>query len=677
MTARLARLIPSIPGIGRPGVPSARYAAAFNTVSAQQKAGIFMDPSRLAGARSLNDVMIVHQGAKFLIGEAPDIEMVVHRIAKARFGEGPSFQNQLAVMKQVVGGVEEGRRALVEESANYHQHDKRTPPPEMWALLNRTEQAAVRLFKSKVAPIIARIEARQQNHNARALEAAMAKDDVGEPSRRIFSRIRNDLLVGAQYQGKPLGSLHPAFPDRVGMNGMIGPGWSAKRFAEKAATLDPHHEMLRPTTVVEDDGTVIPISQHEDFKDDYQALAEALDVIATLKIGTDRLNPKVVKQLKLWRNFYRSGTAIDEALAVQATIDAGEEDAGLLRIHIGPSESYWADAKKFPELLMVGIRDPKLARKMKERQQAFLALEASLTGIANYTPRTLSLRGGYADPMWTMVTAGFIYTFQYGEPMALNFPNYPYPGVEGTNNLIMTDVALSAIKRAQFALANVLKVNRQPTREELYVALINFVVAHETGHSSGPQRQHKVPDGRNMADAFNGEKPSGWGDSDELKADMTAAAQTALLSRADIPELRAVWELLGDTSISREVVENDVIALLGSSLSKKYKGKELFMDGTLVNHAFGTMVQVSYLWKSGALTREGDRLRLDFDKALAAMHELRREIIKFQAVGDAKGYYAFAHAAVEALPDEIDELLLRLTQGEKDYFVDRELPAVA
>lgn len=646
-----ASLFPTIAAIGP--VPTAAYCEAFNAGAQALRIPLVLNP---AGARSADDV------AELV--DVPDENSWRRYGIRGRF-PGRFTEGMIRDARRVVGQVEEERRRLVLASSLHHEWHARKPSSELWDKLNPAERRAVEIFAEQVLPAIDTIEARQQDHHALAVAAAMR--DADDRSRKIFARVHRDTLVGAPFQGNPYGSLHPAFPGLPNINGMITPTLSLEEFAEITKGMPADDEFLRPTTVVTEDGGTIPLPLHPDFRVAHEKLAKTLTEITALNVQGSELHPKLILQLKAWAQFFTTGTAPDEAAAVQATIDAGE-DAGLLRVHLGPSESYWADNIKFPYVLMVGIRDPQLAAILAEKQRAFFALEDSLRGIAHYAPRTLSPRGGFADPVWFILTGGFVSTYQYGEPAALNFPNHDYPGVEGSNRIIMLEVAPSYAPQAETVLARLLA--RDTSSWNSIHPLMHFVTAHESGHMIGPPRSHVVPAGGTMGMAFGNH----WGDADEPKADLTAVAQVSLLVRQQIAELQAVWNQVEGLTVTREEAEDILFAALGMNLSKRYRGKDMFNDGKLHYHSYGHMIQVGMLFKSGALRLEDDKFEVDFDRMMSAYHELWRNIIGYQASGNVAGFLAYSSGLVAEIPDEADALILAANKDMRDYFVVRTLP---
>ena len=560
-------------------------------------------------------------------------------------------------VRRVLAAVEERRLAAVAESAHYH---RRIPYRAPLDILSPAEQGAVALFAETVVPPLNRIEARQQDPNA-----PMLADWMGGHgdyySIILFNRFRRDALAGAQFEG-PEFSLFPFFPDLPPINGMMSGFESVDEFQKFAATLPPEAEELRPTTFlsrnVMGSVTSTPLPLHPDFRSDHMEMADALDRIAALEVRKTRLDPRLEAQLKVWARFFRTGTAEDEAVAMQATIDAGE-GGGNLRVNIGPSESYWDDNTKFPYLLQVGVRDRGMAARLAAGAATFLDLEASLTGIPHYQPRQLSARGGFADPMYQAITAGFLQTFARREPLGNNIPNYdPYAsryGVEGGNRFIALEALAAMAPPAKVALNRLL--DEDLSGWDASAAIAAGTIDHESGHLIGPPRGHVTPDGQRMGPVFGRH----WGSADEAKADLTGAQRVRLM--------RAAGKM--DAGPARDLMR----AALGLDLSNRYRGKRAFAAG-LTDHFYGHMIQVGEYFSTGALKLTGGTagrgpIAVDYDTMEAAAHGLWRTIIAFQAAGDLRGFLAHGERLVQGVPDAADRMILDANKDQPMIFVER------
>lgn len=570
------------------------------------------------------------------------------------------IKDTLAVLNE----MERIRLSAVEKSALLHN---RIPFRGNLESLTPAERKAVELFHDKVKPVLDRIEARQHDLNADILAQWMKKNGGDYYSHILFERFRKDNCAGyyGALVGEPTCSLFPFYPDQPMINGMIDAGITLEDFTKMGQSWSPTAEEGRPTTVLEKDGDkvkAIPLPLHPRFKADHQELAKSLDEIAALDI-----DPMLKDQMKKWAKFFRTGSAKDEALAVQATIDAGESKSNL-RVHIGPSESYWDDNTKFPYLLQVGLKDPELSKKLEAGSKNFQVMETSLNDIPYYQARALSSRGGFADPIYQVVTGGFIESFPIREPLGNNFTNYSgYAefGVQGSNRFILMDGLLSAADQIKVAMTRVMDDEGLAGWDARHYIIEN-VVGHESGHLLGPQRDHVTPNGQKMGAIFGAH----WGRADEPKADLTALQQT----RVEYEENRISWA----ETVSR------LRGMVGMSFSNRYKGKAAFAAGVsdpkklLPAHYYGHMMEVGYYFKTGAFSlttnQEGQkRIHVDYDKILKSSKELWRTIIAFQAAGDVKGFLEFGNSLPTYIPDAADKLIIDANKDLPMFFIERHL----
>ncbi len=524
-------------------------------------------------------------------------------------------------------------------------------------LLTKVEQHAVELFAEKVKPLINKIEARQQRPDVAALQDYISL--YGDPiAQQMMAHTPYNSCLGGANAFDPICSPVAYFPDKPLFNGMISSDITEEEFKNLNKTLPKDAEELRPTTVLEKhDGKIvaIPLPKHPAFVEDHLQLATELEAIAKLQEGKQHLDPALVKQLKAWATFFRTGTAKDEAIAAQATIDAGESKS-LLRVHIGPSESYWKDNCKFPYLMQVGVKDPKIAATLSKNAKRFLAIEASLSTIPNYQPRKISTRGGFADAIYQAVIGGFMESFAVTAPAGNNFPNYAGYHAQGSNRFILLEALLSG--RAG-SVASKLS-NEDTTKWDLQTSVLEQVTDHESGHLLGPQRDHITPSGEKMGVVFGDD----WGSADEPKADLIPIVIARLLQQEpQTPEVAAdIW---------RRVRAHFAFTL------GKYPGKAAFATGQLHDHGFGKMLQAGYFLKEGAMTlvdtKDGKRLAIHDELWVKAGDALCRKIMAFEAAGDLKGFLAFAKEMVDAIPDEADKLIIEANKGNKWRFIKREL----
>lgn len=460
-------------------------------------------------------------------------------------------------------------------------------------------------------------------------------------------------------------SLFPFYPDQPPLNGMIDPAItkSSEEFGALVKQWKPQDPRLRATTLLSKNGKgeiiATPIVSHPAYKKDHEELVKALLEISGLNVGGDRLDPKVQKQLLAWVKFFKTGTDQDEANAVQATIDAGEAGGNLL-VNLGPAESYWDDQVKLSYLLQVGVKDPSMQARFGRQSALFQTLENSLTGIANYQPRKLSSRGGFANPMYQAVTGGFWETFSVREPIANSYPNHDYSTVEGSNRFISMEGTEAAAGQIKIAIGRLL--DEDVSSWDAQKLFTELVVDHESGHLLGPQTQHVIPNVGKVGVVFGPHYMS----SEEAKADLTAAVTTRLLYQRG--ELK--WDQV------RERVQ----ANLAMSMSNRYKGKAAFANG-LQAHYYGHMMEVGYWFQNGALTlveveRNGakeKRIHPDYEKMLESSWNLWRTLVQFQASGDVNGFTALGTTAVTHIPDEADAMILKANADLPMFFIERHL----
>ncbi len=558
-------------------------------------------------------------------------------------------------IRNIFSEVERQRLDAVNKSALIHKRISYRAPLEN---LNKAEQKAVELFQAKVKSPLSRIEARQHDPHAPELNDYMV-DHGDYYSKILFSRFHKDNCAGPFVADEKC-SLFPFFPDQAPINGMIAPTISMEEFQALGAKLPVNAEELRPTTILSKDaqGKIIstPIPLDAAFKSDHLELAKALDEIASLSIGGDHLDPGLSSQLKKWAQFFRTGDAQDEAAAAQATIDAGES-GGMLRVHLGPSESYWDDNTKFPYLLQVGVRDPKLVAELAHGKGTFLELEKSLSDIQNYKPRELSSRGGFADPIYQAITGGFIESFPIREPAGNNFPNYEGYKIEGSNRFILLDALLPAISGTKTVMGRLFDEDFSKWNAEKYI--IRDVVDHESGHLLGPQRGHITPSGQKMGAVFG----KHWGSADEAKADLTASQRV----RVDYEAGR----------LSEAEAKNYWRASMSFHMGNRYKGKAAFDSDKLTDHYYGHMIQVGQYFKTGALTLvsvHGEKkLHIDYKKMSEVSTALWRTIISFQASGNLEGFLKLGKTLVASIPEEADKMILEAGKDQPISFVERHL----
>ncbi len=541
-------------------------------------------------------------------------------------------------LQHVLQTLEEKRLGAVQESALFHRRIPFRGPLE---LLSQPERQALERLTYEVKPLLDKIEARQ--HDPRSDEQKGWMSRHGDfYSKQCFERTHRDEGVGPPGENE-LCSLMPFFPDRPPVNGMVDKTITLEEIQELS---DP--EALRPTTLLKRDetGAIVstPMPVDPAFREDHRALAGALDRVAELDV-----EPALKAQCTAWANFFRTGTAEDERIAVQTTIDAGDAP-GLLRLHIGPSESYWPDNMKFPYELQVGIRDPKMMTDLKDWQANFPTMEQSLADIPHYHPRPLDLRGGFSDPMWNVTTGGFCQTFAAREPRGTNFPNYPY-GTTGSNRFIPLDAYPPILAHSRSVLERLMNVPLPAPETDLWNEVL-LATGHESGHLLGPQRDHVTPSGQHMGTVF----ADHWGSADEPKADLTALE---MISR-------------GHTRghISDQEKRDLYVANLQYMMTL-YPGKAGLEN--LRDHRFGFVLQTGWFFQQGALRLEGDKLGMDLAKMESAAHSLWRQIIEFQANGDREGFLALSRAAAASIPDEADRLILQAQGGYREYFVEHHL----
>ena len=576
-----------------------------------------------------------------------------------------------ADIKAVFVKLEAERRAMVSESiAGIHwftytvHQDSAVPAGEeataiSLANLTPAEKKAAILFRDKVRPIINRIEAKQQDPQALSYADYVNKNGT-ENDKKVYAVIHHDACVGGKYMGDPKYSLLPYYPDLPAVSGMFATDVSMNDFKAYATTANPSDEILRPSTILTKvNGKIVgtPLPLALGFREDHQDLIKSLNEIANI----DGLDSLLKKQLRKWSKFFRTGSAKDEAAAAQATIDAGNSK-GHLRVHIGPSESYWDDNTKFPYLLQVGVISDEFKNTLSKLSTDFPQLENSLSGLGSYQPRTLSVRGGFADPIYEIVTGGFIDSFAFA-PAGNNFPNYtPYQetyGVKGSNRFILLEaIGLSpSVQPPQLQnLATLL--TEDATHWDLRNDSLVFITEHESGHLLGPPRSFITPDKTPMGLAFG----KHWGSADEPKADLTFVAELQLrFNRHEIEEA---------------AVAQSLHVIVSRTLGKFYKGKEALASASIRDHQFGATLIAAYFFKTGVYTlqQEADgntKIKVDYDKMLTSGTDLWRKIIEYQAAGDLSGYLSFAKEVSESVPDSIDAKILAANKGDLPFKINR------
>lgn len=560
-----------------------------------------------------------------------------------------SFSPQLkADLKRVLDEVEKERLQLLDQSAKLHQHIPFRAPFEK---LKPVEQAAVKILYQRVKPLIDGIEARQHTPQAEAQATWMQKHGTSQ-AKELFTRFHRDQMAGPLYYDERA-SLLPVFPEVEPINGMIDRSISLDEFRAKAAEWPADSEEMRPTTVLTKENGVIrahALAQDPRFRADHLKLAQCMTDLANLQVDGQKLDERQVQQFTAWATYFRSGSAEDEARAVQASIDAGESKS-LLRVHLGPSESYWADNVKFPYDIQVGVRDQAIQTEMQGSVQQFLELEQSLNDIPNYQSRPVKTRGGFADPIQQIFTGGFVESFYAREVKGVNFPNYPYAGVEGSNRFMLLEAMAPVAGHAREIAGRLLdKVpDKLEETENMYCAY------HESGHLLGPQRSHVTPSGVPMGLVFG----SDWGSAEEPKADLTVIEMIARRAQ--------------DGTLTQAEKRSHLEAATNILLSF-YPGKKLFEEGKATEHYYGYLLQVGYLLQQGAIQpQENGRLHIDPERVQSASHDLYRKLITFQSLGQRDEFLAFGNSVIQSIPDAIDAKILK-AQGEyRPYFIDHQV----
>jgi hypothetical protein len=554
-------------------------------------------------------------------------------------------------VKRVLQEVESERLRLAEQSANLHEHIPFRAPFEK---LRPVEQAAVRLLYRRVKPLIDRIEACQHTPQAPAQADWMGK--FGDKnSQQLFARFHHDQMAGPLYYEEKA-SLFPTFPEKEPINGMIDRSISMDEFQKLAVQLPAGSQEMRPTTVLtKPNGKVEAhaLAQDPRFRADHLALSQAMTDLSRLQVDGQKLDSKTAAQFSAWAQYFKTGDGADEARAVQASIDAGESDS-LLRVHLGPSESYWADNVKFPYDIQVGVRDPEIQAEMKNSTPQFLEVEQSLSDIPHYQPRPVKTRGGFADPIYQIFTGGFVETFYAREVKGVNFPNYPYDGVEGSNRFMLLEAMAPVASHAREIAHKLL--DRVPDKleetENMYCAY------HESGHLLGPQRSHVTPSGVPMGMVFG----SDWGAAEEPKADLNV--------------IEMISRRAQDGTLTQAEKRTHLEAATNILLSF-YPGKKLFQEGKATDHYYGYLLQAGYLLQQGAVavveTSQGSRLHVDADKVESASHDLFRKLITLQSLGQKDEFVSFGRSLIESIPDSVDQMILKAQGQYRPYFVDHQV----
>lgn len=529
----------------------------------------------------------------------------------------PEFDKTLAKqVKSVLVAVEENRLERVQQSLSYHDRHPFRAPVET---LRPVEQRAVEHLATKVKPLISTLEALQNDPHAR--EQKQWVEQHGDFfSRTLFQRYHRDQVAGPLARDSKA-SLFPFFPEKPEINGLIASDITLQDFRTLSSELGPHAEELRPTTALyrDNQGEIVatPWSKTPEVRGEHTRLSKELDKIANLELDGEKLDPLVQSQMRAWANFFRTGTAEAEKAAVQATIDAGESNSKL-RIHMGPSESYWADNTKFPYLLQVGVRDSELQEELTQWKPAFKPVENSLSDIPYYQPRELSLRGGFAEPIYQAVTGGFVETYYAREPRGNNFPNYNY-GTEGSNRFILMESLPPLSSKAVEVLNDLVVGGCKAGNEAFNKDVVLFATGHESGHLIGPQRDHKTPNGSSMGAAFGGK----WAYCEEPKADLTS--------------LEMMRHRYRSGEISKDERDRFLDVSLGLMLTMSAP-KEQVLAGQAPPHYAGYTLELGYYFQSGALRMEDGKIAVDRDKFAESSHDLWKTLIRFQAAGEVEKF---------------------------------------
>lgn len=513
--------------------------------------------------------------------------------------------------------------------------------------LTPAERTAARQIVERVFPIVDRVNARENDPRNPAYTAWMKQNGAeyaGGASMRVYARMQRGVCPGIPAGFNPACSTLPFFPENPPINGMIDPKISAKEFkalAKKLSATAPGDELLRPSTIITKQRggkyLAVPTPLHPAYRADFQAMASELTAVATLP----DLDAAFANQCRALAQYFRTGSAQDEARAAQATIDAGDSRSNL-RMELFPSESYWSDNTKFPLLGMVGVRDRNMQQTLDLIKSVWPTLETKIfSGIPHFTPRaTVSARGGVADVVRQLATAGYLRSFPV-QPAGWNFPNYQQYAkrwaLEGSNRYVAVDTLEQSVDSIVTIAQRMLGKTLEPKHIIQYLAL--FVGAHEAGHLLGVLRDHITPSGVPLGTAFGDH----WAQAEEPKADLLVLAIARLLKE----------EGKLDAAAYHSIVEISSLRIFGRMYGDR-GNKKTFFAKNIQDHLFGAVMTAGYGFQQKAYRWDGAKIIIDDDAVAAAGEALLRKIVTFQAAGDVDGFMQFATDCVTAIPDAAD-----------------------
>ncbi|MCP5463404.1 MAG: hypothetical protein H7A33_00075 [Deltaproteobacteria bacterium] len=616
--------------------PSELFRQRFNEVSEELKYGLKW----------------VSDDSNYLRVDLNEIEIAEgHKLTYLAYGDkgDEALSEKLLTknIKAVLLEVESQRQKKVQESYESVEFSPRVVSLDDYVeqgTINADEAMVIMIMQDEFVPLINEIYAWTQNSDHKQI-ADFIEQHGTDIEKQIHERTKEATCVGipALVPGADACNLVPYYPDKPPINGLIASGISLSEFSEMKAEQGVQADLSRPNTYVSKTQTGEVISRHLPKHPALLALhQQAADVLD--KMAAYGIDPLVADQFKKWAIYFREGTNEAEEVAVQASIDAGSSERNL-RVHFGPSESYWPDNTKYPYLLQVGIVDRKIKAQLLESADRFLQIEEGIGKLSAYDDRDLSLRGGFADPMVQVLTAGFVDSFPV-PPAGNNFPNYPYPNVEGSNRLVLMDVIANANLEEVKAKYGRL-FNEDPEKwNDYYLMMARFSAIHESGHLLGPQRSHITPSGKQMGILFD----QHWGSAEEPKADLINAV-----------------DILYMDNPSREEKEFALRALAARITSSMYPGKAKLIPNEqgqvgAKDHIFGVGLIFSYCFNQGSIKAhgEGDEIyfQIDYDQFAVDCQKLADIITNYQAEGDLEHFMEFTSKIAATVPDEVDQFLL-------------------
>jgi hypothetical protein len=217
---------------------------------------------------------------------------------------------------------------------------------------------------------------------------------------------------------------------------------------------------------------------------------------------------------------------------------------------------------------------------------------------------------GHLTPMEVMDAPFRAGDLRHGyQAVADNLPNDPRIHQEkGTKKIFFKNFMDARVNEVILPLAARILVAEQ-AKQASAEGYLTSTVLHEISHGLGPAFSRRNGEKIDTREAIGG----AYSGLEESKADVVGMAALKWLMDKDVlPKSRA-----------QEYYASYVAGIFRT-----------VRFGTGEAHGRGEMMEFNYLFEQGAITRDGDRYRVDFAKIPAALDRLSKELLEQEATGD-------------------------------------------